>query len=220
MRTGVRELVMISTDKAVNPTSVMGLTKRAAELYVHQVGNGAGTTSCTTVRFGNVCGSSGSVIPLFVEQVRRGGPLTLTHPDVVRYLMTIPEAVSLVLQASWLGVGEPAGIYVLDMGAPVRVQLIAERVCHHLGKTLHDDIAIEIIGLRPGEKLFEELAYADERPEPTARPGISRVTASAAPVVSADWMALLKTYSDERKAADVLRLLTDLVPQYRSAPCV
>jgi FlaA1/EpsC-like NDP-sugar epimerase len=169
---GAKTLVMISTDKAVNPTSVMGRCKRLAEQYVQarSAGSGAAATRFVTVRFGNVLDSSGSVVPIFREQIARGGPVTVTHADITRYFMLIPEAAQLVIQAGAMGQG--GEIFVLDMGEPVRILDLAHDMIRLSGMRAGDDIEVQIVGLRPGEKLYEELYDAGETHQRTAHPKI------------------------------------------------
>ena len=173
---GVRNFVLVSTDKAVRPTNIMGASKRLAELVLQAMAanmpasHGQRSTCFSMVRFGNVLGSSGSVVPLFREQIRKGGPITLTHPEINRFFMTIPEAAQLVVQAG--AMAEGGDVFVLDMGQPVRIYDLAQRMVQLSGLTLRDaahpngDIAIEVTGLRPGEKLYEELLIGNN-PRPT-----------------------------------------------------
>ncbi len=188
-RNGVRNFVLISTDKAVRPANIMGATKRLAEMVLQAlaevnasvVAQGGRAPSAKTtfsmVRFGNVLGSSGSVVPLFREQIRSGGPITLTHPDITRYFMTIPEAAQLVIQAGAMGGG--GDVFVLDMGQPVKIMDLARRMVELSGLTVRDelnpsgDIELTVTGLRPGEKLYEELLIGDN-PTPTQHPRIMR----------------------------------------------
>jgi FlaA1/EpsC-like NDP-sugar epimerase len=174
---GAEAFVMVSTDKAVNPTNVMGASKRVAEIYVQSLSKkikdqaaGSTYTRIITTRFGNVLGSNGSVIPRFEEQIKKGGPVTVTHPDIIRYFMTIPEACRLVLEAGNLGEG--GEIFVFDMGDSIKIKDMAEKMIRLSGLVLDKDIKIKYTGLRPGEKLHEELLYDNESMKPTHNPKI------------------------------------------------
>jgi FlaA1/EpsC-like NDP-sugar epimerase len=211
--TGVERFVLISTDKAVNPVNIMGASKRIAELYLQHISINS-RTKFITVRFGNVLGSNGSVIPRFREQIKKGGPVTVTHPDVIRYFMTIPEASQLVLQAG--SMGEHGEIFILDMGEPVRITNLAEEMIRLSGYTPYKDIQIEFTGLRPGEKLFEELMLGQEGIKKTHHPKI-RI---AAPLESYNLLLFqnkLNTMFSMAKAnkdQEIYRLFQDLVPEY------
>jgi FlaA1/EpsC-like NDP-sugar epimerase len=166
----VERFVMVSTDKAVNPSNVMGASKRIAEIYVQSLNdkllyNHSTQTKFITTRFGNVLGSNGSVVPLFAKQIENGGPITLTHRDIIRYFMTIPEACQLVLEAG--SMGEGGEIYIFDMGKPVKIWDLAEKMIRMAGYTPHQDIQIQEVGLRPGEKLYEELLTETSQTLPT-----------------------------------------------------
>lgn len=172
---GAEKFVMISTDKAVNPTNVMGCSKRICEIYVQSLAKklqekGGHVTQFITTRFGNVLGSNGSVIPRFRDQIQRGGPVTVTHPEIIRYFMTIPEACRLVLEAAFMGQGND--IFIFDMGKPVKITDMACRMIKLAGLQPDKDIEIVYTGLRPGEKLYEELLYNEENSTPTLNPKI------------------------------------------------
>jgi len=207
-RHGVERLVLISSDKAVNPSSVMGATKRVAELLLRDAAR-TSRTELVTVRFGNVIGSSGSVVPRFVEQLRAGGPLTITHPDVRRFFILISEAVQLVIEAAALG--HSGAMYVLDMGEPIGIVDLAQRVMRARGA----DAPIAFIGLRPGEKLDEEFVGIDEWSEPTALPHIAEIRSNKPPgqTFSRD-VALLETLALSATAEELIAQLRVLVPEY------
>ena len=210
---GVERFVMISTDKAVNPTSVMGASKRAAELLVLDAARETGLPY-VAVRFGNVLGSRGSVVPIFKRQIAEGGPVTVSHPDMKRFFMTIPEAVQLVLQAAVLGQG--GEVFMLDMGEPVKIVDLARDLIELSGLELGRDIDIEFTGIRPGEKLYEELFLPDERYEPTPHEKILNVR-SATQVVAEEIRALIHDAQravNEDDDALAIRVLCRLAPEF------
>lgn len=215
---GVPEMVLISTDKAVNPSNVMGGGKRLAEMYCQAADIDSQGTRYITVRFGNVLGSTGSVVPLFQKQLTAGGPLTVTHPDIQRYFMTVEEAVELVLQAAALGPSrdDKGGTYVLDMGTPVKIMDLARQVIRLAGKIPETEIKIEITGCRPGEKLTEELFHEDEPPVPTDMDGIliarsrSQSTSFTELASKMDQLAEACAAQNERAA---MKILFELVPE-------
>jgi FlaA1/EpsC-like NDP-sugar epimerase len=211
-RYGVQRFVLISTDKAVNPTSVMGATKRVAEIYLQALSHRS-QTKFVTVRFGNVLGSAGSVIPIFREQIARGGPVTVTHPEMRRYFMTIPEASQLVLQAG--GMGEGGEIYILDMGEPVKIVDLARDLITLSGLRPDEDIEIRFSGVRPGEKLFEELSTDAEHADKTKHPKvfIGRIKPHAYEAIATGVEALLEL-AREAHTDRVRTTLGDLVPEY------
>ena len=214
LASGTERFVMISTDKAVNPTSVMGASKRIAEKYV-QAANSHNRTQFITTRFGNVLGSAGSVIPLFKEQLAQGGPLTVTHPEIERYFMTIPEAVQLVLQAAYMG--HAGDIFCLNMGCLVKISDLAEKLIVLAGKTPGQDVAITYTGLRPGEKLYEELFNDDEQPKPTDHPMISYAVGQP----GESWEDLEKHLDDiqdmitKRDVSGLLAKFQAIIPNYK-----
>ena len=218
---GVQKFIMISTDKAVHPSSVMGASKRIAEMYVQSYGNAIkegkvqGTTSFITTRFGNVLGSNGSVIPLFRKQIEKGGPVTVTDPDIIRYFMTIPEACRLVLEAAYLGEGND--VFVFDMGKPVKIIDLARRMIELSGLIPDKDIKITFTGLRPGEKLYEELLRKSESDLPTENPMIFRAES-----IKLDYQEVRKalehlidcSYHEDKRAT--VQTMKDIVSDYKS----
>jgi FlaA1/EpsC-like NDP-sugar epimerase len=210
---GVEDFVMISTDKAVRPTSMMGATKRIAELLIHALQK-EGSTRFVAVRFGNVLGSNGSVIPIFKEQIAAGGPVTVTHPEIRRYFMTIPEAAQLVLQA--FSIGKGGEVFVLEMGKPVRIADLAKNLILLSGLQPERDIKIQYTGLRPGEKMFEELNLQDENLLQTSHDKIkSYVRNHGITVKQAEaFLHRLKAITDDQDVANLVLLLKELIPDY------
>jgi FlaA1/EpsC-like NDP-sugar epimerase len=212
---GARRFVLVSTDKAVNPTNVMGASKRLAELVVQGVAAQHPRTQYVSVRFGNVLGSSGSVVPLFSAQIARGGPVTVTHPEIVRYFMTIPEACQLVLQAGLMG--RSGQIFVLDMGEPVKIVELARMLIRLSGKT-EQEIPITFTGMRPGEKLYEELLASDETSVPTPHPKL-RVATGSSELPEIDSILLWVAQAGPAPTPGDLRAwLLALVPEYAATP--
>ncbi|MCX7555374.1 nucleoside-diphosphate sugar epimerase/dehydratase [Xanthomonadaceae bacterium JHOS43] len=212
IRHGVESFVLISSDKAVNPTNVMGASKRVAEMVCQSLARDS-TMRIITVRFGNVLDSAGSVVPLFREQIQRGGPVTVTHPEVTRYFMTIPEACQLILQAAALGDG--GEIFALDMGDPVRIAYLAEQMIRLAGKLPERDISIVYTGLRPGEKLFEELFHPQESYHPTAHAKIMLAQPRDLPEASLEQAVQQARQAVLRYDQGVLEaILRQLVPEY------
>jgi FlaA1/EpsC-like NDP-sugar epimerase len=208
----VEHLVMISTDKAVRPANVMGATKRVAEQIVQATAEWSGR-KFMAVRFGNVLGSRGSVVPTFLRQIAEGGPLTITHPDMSRYFMTIPEAVQLVLQAAAIGRG--GEVFVLDMGEPVRIADLAADLIRLSGLEVGRDIELSFTGLRPGEKLTEELFFGAEHAIPTHHPKVLRARHAALPAGSSGAIAeLIERASRGADEIELRRRLNELVPDF------
>lgn len=213
-RCGVEQFIMISSDKAVNPTSIMGVTKRVAELIV-QNWDERGHTRFTTVRFGNVLGSNGSVVPRFLDQIKAGGPVTVTHPEIRRYFMMIPEAVQLVLHAA--AMGEAGAIYVLDMGDQIKVVDLARNLIRLAGLMPEEDIAISFVGLRPGEKLYEELVGQEESVEPSQLEKIRKVRSTHPWTLYTlePQIAILEKAAARQETDRVVNLLRELVPTFK-----
>lgn len=218
---GVEKMVMVSTDKAVNPTNIMGCTKRLAEIYVQSLGLAIergeikGKTKFVTTRFGNVLGSNGSVIPRFREQIEHGGPVTVTHPEINRFFMTIPEACRLVMEAATFSTGTQ--IFVFDMGTPVKIVTLAERMIQLAGLEVDRDIKIEFTGLRPGEKLYEEVLATKENTIPTTHERIFVAKAREYPFLDAsEVMTKLTNLATAVEIPDMVRLMKSTVPEFKS----
>lgn len=213
IRHNVKRFVLVSTDKAVNPTNVMGASKRLAEMTCQALQQTSRDTQFETVRFGNVLGSAGSVIPKFEQQIKKGGPLTVTHPEITRFFMTIPEASQLVLQASSMGQG--GEIFILDMGQPVRIVDLARDLIRLYGCT-EEQIRIDFTGLRPGEKLYEELLADDETTTRTPHPKLRIARAREVPNRFLDellpWLTQRRVLADDEVRRDLRRW----VPEYQS----
>lgn len=214
-------MVMISTDKAVNPTNVMGASKRLAEIYVQSLGLAMergeirGKTRFVTTRFGNVLGSNGSVIPYFRKQIEQGGPVTVTDPRITRFFMTIPEACRLVMDAATMSTGNQ--IFVFDMGDPVKIVDLAERMIRLAGYTPNEDIKIKFIGLRPGEKLYEEVLSNEENTVPTGHDKIrvARVKEYCRDEILGAYDKLTE-FALAVKVEDTVRLMKQVVPEFKS----
>ena len=220
MEHNVKKFVMISTDKAVNPTNVMGCTKRIAEIYVQSLDThynrlGLGKTSFVTTRFGNVLGSNGSVIPIFKEQILKGGPVTVTHPEITRFFMTIPEACELVIEAGCMGQG--GEIFIFDMGKPVKIYDLAKKTIMLSGKELGKDIDIVFTGLRDGEKLYEELLNDQENTLPTHHEKILKAHVSEYMYdMVCQHLNLLEDLMTDRNELKMVALMKEIVPEFKS----
>ncbi|MEO0037368.1 MAG: hypothetical protein RIQ59_579 [Bacteroidota bacterium] len=211
----VERFVMISTDKAVNPSSVMGASKRIAEMYVQSLGDIKPKTKFITTRFGNVLGSNGSVVPLFTKQINQGGPVTITHPDIIRYFMTIPESCQLVLEACAMGSG--GEIYIFDMGEPIKIIDLAKKMIRLAGYLPEIEIEIKSIGLRPGEKLFEELLNDSSKTQPTHHEKImiSKDECIDNEIIS-DLISELINNSYKQNSVKIVIQMKKIVPEYKS----
>jgi len=210
----VEKFVMVSTDKAVNPTNVMGASKRIAEMYTQSL-NTAGPTKFITTRFGNVLGSNGSVIPRFRQQIENGGPVTITHPEITRFFMTIPEACQLVLEAGAMGKG--GEIFIFDMGDSVKITDLAKKMIKLSGLVLDKDISIVYTGLRPGEKLYEELLADQENTIPTHHKQImvAKVKEYDPQAVSASINELIGLFGQQDNTP-IVKKMKELVPEFKS----
>ncbi len=210
----VKKFVMISTDKAVNPTNIMGASKRIAEMYTQALNN-ITPTSFITTRFGNVLGSNGSAVPLFKKQIEQGGPVTITHPEITRYFMTIPEACQLVLEASSMGKG--GEIFIFDMGKSIKVIDVAKNMIRLSGLEVGKDIQIKYVGLRPGEKLYEELLCDKENTLPTYHPKImiAKVVHNEFNTMS-DHLSQFEKLIKTQNNIEIVKLMKRIIPEYKS----
>jgi FlaA1/EpsC-like NDP-sugar epimerase len=210
----VEKFIMISTDKAVNPTNIMGASKRIAEMYIQSLNN-ITPTSFITTRFGNVLGSNGSAIPLFKKQIQQGGPVTITHPEITRYFMTIPEACQLVLEASAMGKG--GEVFIFDMGKSIKVVDVAKNMIRLSGFEVGKDIQIKYIGLRPGEKLYEELLCDKENTLPTYHPKImiAKVAHNDYDTMS-DHLNQFEKLIKTQNNLEIVKLMKRIIPEYKS----
>ncbi len=210
----IQKFILVSTDKAVNPTNVMGASKRIAEMYCQSL-NDLGDTKFITTRFGNVLGSNGSVIPLFKKQLENGGPLTVTHENVTRYFMTIPEACQLVIEASTMGNG--GEIYVFDMGKSIKIIDLAKKMIQLAGLEIEKDVKIKITGLRPGEKMYEELLSNEENTIPTHHPKImiGKVNSKNHEIVK-ELVIKLISFIENQKNEEIVKQMKEIVPEFVS----
>lgn len=221
LKYGAEKMIMVSTDKAVNPTNVMGASKRLAEIYVQSLGYAVkegkvqGNTRFITTRFGNVLGSNGSVIPHFKEQIENGGPVTVTHPEIIRFFMTIPEACRLVMEAATMGKGNE--IFVFEMGKAVKIVDLATRMIELAGYKPGDDIKIEFTGLRPGEKLYEEVLSDKENTIPTnnKKIKIAKVRRYEYEEVRSVYIEL-EQLSRSVRIMDTVSLMKQFIPEFKS----
>ncbi len=220
LKYNAEKFVMVSTDKAVNPSNVMGASKRIAEIYIqslqeHTQENPQKTTGFVTTRFGNVLGSNGSVVPLFKRQIEEGGPLTITHPDIIRYFMTISEACQLVIEAGAMGNG--GEVFIFDMGKAVKIIDLAKKIIRLAGYTPYKEIDIKVIGLRPGEKLYEELLNEKSSTLPTYNDKIMIAKVETYPYedINTSILELIKTSKSQDKNA-IVKKMKELVPEFIS----